>query len=448
MKIRIYFISFIFFLIGCSPSLKTSDSNNQIASIQNKKDLKNNLIPNWKKEALHRIDSLRKVDLNITVLDANGNKIENAVIDIKLTKHHFKFGAVINNTFLTTTYADVHKKNLKKYFNSTGFQNALKPKQRHKDREKGAERVFEWLFRNDFYVRGHTLVWENIKNMRPEEKKVMKSNEDSKDIKKKKITKLVKKHFFHALNKWDVQAWDVLNEPIGNHQINDLTSENSFAYWFKLADSIRKQSKFKNVKLFINENRVISGTTKGTYSRPKEYRSIISSIIKEKAPLEGIGLQSRIKHGFVSPKEMYKRLQDFEVFKLPVHTTEFEVIDSDRKTYSNEEKNQIIEQFMLIYASHYLVEGIWHWTFYQNKKEINSSRALFNFDGTPTISGKQWIKTMNQNFTSNHELKTQKEGSVKARIFKGDYTIIIKSENQTKEINLKAIDNQNITVKI
>ncbi len=444
------FLSFLFLgllFVTCGNKDGTGIPNKETTNGENTNANKNKVIPNWKKEALHRIDSLRKVDLNITVLDASGNKVEDAIIDLKLVKHDFKFGAVVDYNFLNSSYAEIHQTNLKTYFNSSGFHNALKPKQRHKNKEKSAEKVINWLLKKGFYVRGHALVWEHQKNMRPEEKRAMRSNRWSNKTKKVKVTKLAKQHFIHSLNKWNVQAWDVLNEPIGNHQINDLTSENSFAYWFKLADSIRKTSINPNVKLFINENRVVSGTTPNTYFRQEEYRNIISTILKENAPLEGIGFQSRIKHNFVSPEDMYERLKDFEIFNLPLHATEFEVRDSDKKTYTIAERNQIIEQFMLIYVSHYLVEGIWHWTFYDNKKGKNPW-ALFNFDGSPTVSGKQWINTMNLYFSSNKTLKTLKNGEINARIFKGDYRIRITNKVNTKTIPLKVLKNETIVIQL
>ena len=388
---------------------------------------------NWKKEALHRIDSLRKRELTIIVKDKNGNSIPNAEVKINLDKHEFKFGAAIDKDLFNSPHTEKYKSLLKTYFNSSGFENALKPKRRFSTTEAKAAQILPWFLENDFYMRGHALVWENRKNMRPEEKKVMNLKGITNKEKEEKIIALSSQHFTHALKKWDVNCWDVLNEPIGNHQINDLTDRNTSAYWFKLADSVRKLNNKPDVKLFINENRVISGTTPNTYSRPSKYKKIIQSILDEGAPLEGIGFQSRIKHQFVSPEQMLERLKSFEEFNLPLHATEFEIRDSDIRTYTIEERSALIEQFMLIYTSHYLVDGIWHWTFYNNTKN-SKPWALFNYDGTPTVSGKQWIKTMNTYFSSSYDLKTNLNGELKQRVFKGDYTISVNYQNQSMSI--------------
>lgn len=388
---------------------------------------------NWKKEALHRIDSLRKRELTIIVKDKNGNTIPNADVKINLDRHEFKFGAAIDKNLFDSPHTEQYKTLLKAYLNSSGFENALKPKRRFSETEAKAEPIMAWFLENDFYMRGHALVWENRKNMRPEEKRVMNEKGTSKQKKEEKVVALASQHFTHAIKKWNVNYWDVLNEPIGNHQINDLTDRNTFAYWFKLADSVRKLNNKPDVKLFINENRVISGTTPNTNSRPSEYKKIIQSILDENAPLEGIGFQSRIKHSFVSPEQMLERLKSFEEYNLILHATEFEVRDTDVRTYTNEERSALIEQFMLIYVSHYLVDGIWHWTFYNNSKN-SKPWALFNYNGTPTVSGKQWIKTMNTYFNSSYELKTNSTGELKKRVFKGEYTFSVNYKNQSKVI--------------
>ncbi|MDB9782529.1 endo-1,4-beta-xylanase [Winogradskyella sp.] len=400
---------------------------------------------NWKKEALHRIDSLRKRELTIIVKDKNGNSIPNAEVKINLDKHEFKFGAAIDKDVFNSPHTEKHKSLLKTYFNSSGFENALKPKRRFSETEAKAAQIIPWFLENDFYMRGHALVWENRKNMRPKEKKVMNLKGITNKKKEEKVIALLSQHFTHALKKWDVNCWDVLNEPIGNHQINDLADRNTFAYWFKLADSVRQRNNKPDVKLFINENRVISGTTPNTYSRPSEYKKIIQSILDEGAPLEGIGFQSRIKHQFVSPEQMLERLKSFEEFNLPLHATEFEIRDSDIRTYTIEERSGLIEQVMLIYTSHYLVDGIWHWTFYNNTRN-SKPWALFNYDGTPTVSGEQWIKTMNTYFNSSYELKTNSNGEVNKRVFKGDYMLSVSYKNQFKYVKRTITENNTLTI--
>jgi GH35 family endo-1,4-beta-xylanase len=445
-RLFILFISNSVFLIqSCSTNkniIETNISKNKLDSQTSfivQKDAK------WKKDAIHRIDSLRKRDLTIIVKDNKGVTIPNAQVKIKLNKHEFKFGAAIDKDLFNSPHTEKYKTLLKTYFNSSGFENALKPKRRFSETETKAVPIMDWLQNNGFYMRGHALVWENRKNMRPEEKNIMNKKETTNNKKEKAVIKLASRHFTHALKKWNVDCWDVLNEPLGNHQINDLTDRNSFGYWFKLANKVRKQNNKPNTKLFINENRVISGTTPNTYSRPADYKKVIQSILAENAPLEGIGFQSRIKHNFVTPEQMLQRLKSFEEYNLPLHATEFEIRDTDIRIYTIEERNALIEQFMLIYVSHYLVDGIWHWTFYNN---VTNSKpwALFDYDGSPTVSGKQWISTMKTHFSSSYNLTTNKKGELKKRVFKGEYSINVNFKNKSKSIKTTVSKNNTLTI--
>jgi len=109
---------------------------------------------NWKKEALHRIDSLRKRELTIIVKDKNGNTIPNAEVKINLEKHEFKFGAAIDKDVFNSPHTAKYKSLLKTYFNSSGFENALKPKRRFSETEAKAEQVLPWFLENGFYMRG------------------------------------------------------------------------------------------------------------------------------------------------------------------------------------------------------------------------------------------------------------------------------------------------------
>ena len=113
------------------------------------------------------------------------------------------------------------------------------------------------------------------------------------------------------------------NEPIANNIINDLLcDQNTQVYWFKLADSIRRQHDKENVMLFQNDYQVISATTpwalkftKEGYSavgRPALYAEILDEQLALGAPIDGIGFQSRIKGGMITPDSIYNRLLSFD----------------------------------------------------------------------------------------------------------------------------------------
>ena len=121
----------------------------------------------WKQEARKRIDSIRKNDFTIQITDSKGNPLSDVTLDIKLVKHDFYIGAVVDDDFITSKHSDVYKSNLLKYFNSSGFENALKQKRRNTEVEKNAEQTAEWFSQNGISFRGHALVYDGEKFLRP-----------------------------------------------------------------------------------------------------------------------------------------------------------------------------------------------------------------------------------------------------------------------------------------
>lgn len=401
----------------------------------------------WKEEAKNRIDKYRKNTLNIKIVDKKQNPVDGAIVSVKQIKHSFQFGAVVEGSFTSSKYADKYKSTFLKLFNSAGFENGLKQKQRGNPKEKACMEVAKWFYNNNILLRGHALVYDGEKFLRKDEKKVLKNNKIKKHAKAQKLTSMLEKHINHGIKTWNVTAWDVLNEPIANHTVNDLTDTNMLVHWFKKADECRKIYKKDNIKLYVNENRIISGTTKNTFIRPKQYKQIIQKAIAEGAPIEGIGFQSRIKNGFIKPEEMFRRLNYFSDLNLPYQATEFEVRDQPKFKYTDEQKQQLVEQFMLIYLSHPNVEGIWHWTFNNNEKGTKPW-ALFNYNGTPTVCGKQWMRTYFNDLSTNKVLQTNKNGYANTRAFRGEYIIQITYKNRTQSVKAKFSKDQEVLIKI
>ena len=279
-------------------------------------------------------------------------------------------------------------------------------------------------------MRGHALQWEKVNTMRPEMVAVYNDNSLSNQEKADQLIEFSEVHFNHAIEKWDVEAWDVVNENINNYVIDELTPINTIAHWFNLADELRIIYNRADVKLYLNDYQVISAISPWALERPERYREILDGLIAAGAPVEGIGFQSRIKNGYLDPETMYDRLVDFEKYNLPYQATEFEIRDSDNYTYSISEKKQIMNEFLTIYFSHPNVDGIWHWTLI-DKPDASSPWALFKYDGTPFPAGEEWMRTMDEDFNTNVTLTTDANGNVSLRGFKGTYEINISKNSQS-----------------
>jgi len=421
---------------------------------------------NVKEEAVKRIEENRKGACEITVKLPNNQVAANSNVRVKLKRHAFKWGAVIQaDDFAgsnTSPYVDLYKTNLAKYFNAAGFTIALKPKFRNTATERDAEDIMIWLRENNFYVRGHTLAWEGYNFLRQSDKDIIDDSSLSNAQKGELLLESVATHFTHALPKWDVDCWDVSNEPLANNVINDLLPDtDTHVHWFKLADQIRKQHGKDHVQLYQNDNRIISAITnndvnnysKPGYSsrgRPAVYREIIERQIAQGAPIEGIGFQSRIKNGLITPDVVYQRLQSFEKFNVPFHGTEFEIVDLDGYTYTDAERRLISEYMMVMYFSHPMMEGFWHWTFADRAPNSfrNFPYSLFRYNGTPNINGQIWIDLMEGFFDTELELTTDENGEISFSGYYGSYEVETEIDGQTAMATFELSNNTNCNQQI
>jgi len=389
-----------------------------------------------KKEAIERIDMYRKGDANLKLVLPNGDSAARVQIRATLKRHDFLWGAVVGQSFVNSPYSDVYKKIFLKYFNASGFNIALKPKWRGSAAENTAyTQTMPWFLKNDIYVRGHALTWEGYNFMRPEDKAIVDDDNLTDEEKADKLLESLGIHFSHAIPKWDVRCWDVSNEPMANNTVNNLLPDyNTHVHWFKLADSIRRVHGKEDVVLYQNDYQVISAITPwamdqtipgyNAKGRPAIYRAILDDMIAQGAPIEGIGFQSRLKQGLITPDSIYQRLLAFDRFNLPYQATEFEIRDDASKyTYTTAERRLQTEYMMVMYLSHPKVNGFWHWTFADQNSNTKLDYPLFNYDGSPKSNGRIWMDLMDGFFNTDVQTFTNEDGGTTIRGYYGRYEV-------------------------
>ncbi len=397
-----------------------------------------------KQAAIQRINQHRKGVVSIKVMLNDQEVAANATVKINQTRHDFLWGAVISRNFLDVPNTEVYQENLLKYFNATGFTIALKPRWRNTNSESAAEDEMEWLLENNFYVRGHALTWEGYNFLRNEDRAIVDNPDLSPEEKGDLLLASLSQHFIHAIPKWEVPVWDVSNEPIDNNIVNDLFQNmDTHAYWFRLADSIRKVHGKEDVLLYQNQYQVISGTTNDALTLTKEgfqsvgrkalYAEIMDRQIAEGAKIEGIGFQSRLRAQWprITPDSIYSRLRYFERFNLPMQATEFELRDNEQNVFTLEERQILTEYMMVMYLSHPGINGFWHWTFSDIQPNAPTDYALFNYDGTPKNNGIIWMNLMDNFFTTNEDLTSNASGETNALAYHGTHDLTVEVDGQT-----------------
>ena len=241
----------------------------------------------WRTEAFQRIETLRKSQLTVNVISVSGSPLTGLSTRVHLNKHAFKWGAAVNADRFNNSPHINHYKNLYlNYFNSAGFNNGLKPKHRGWNAETQAENAMPWFTTNNFHMRGHAMVWEGESNWKPNAVTVYNSTTLTDQQKGDSLVNMLDDHLYHVIPKWDVECWDVVNEPWGNQKVNELLpNTNTLVHWFKLADSLRQVYGKPNLQLAVNENSIIANNLLYGDTKIDQYMAILDTMIAKGAPI-------------------------------------------------------------------------------------------------------------------------------------------------------------------
>jgi GH35 family endo-1,4-beta-xylanase len=420
----------------------------------------------WRSEADKRIDKYRKADIKIKVIDASGGgAIEDAEVVFKLVKHKFRFGGVISAARFRKDETLYKKVFLDMGFNSSGFDNALKYRLWRGQQRYKPEGIMEWMHSKGIPVRGHCLIWPGMsKNGSHMPKELLtlveKCQKSESNVLKEKIRRCSFDIIKNWAMKWDVCEWDVINETRGNHIIQDLLGKKIEADWFRVAD---RYSKNHGMKLYLNENRVISdpGTRKRVITKVGKKRVVsykyedkvksnnivlyyenVKELLKNNAPINALGFQSRFQR-ILPPEIIYDRLSIFNEFGFPITATEFEMTS---KVGNELDKAMMAERVMTIYFSHKLVDGIFVWTIFPNSNA--EGNEIVDANGLPNLRGKIWLYLTKNRWNTHKAVATNRSGDAVIRGFKGKYEIKVKAGGKEKTVTVEVDKDKEVVIKL
>lgn len=384
----------------------------------------------WRKEALARIDKIRKGDLTIRVVDALGKPIAGAQVEAKQTRHAFRFGSCVTTDLLTGDSPDAkrYREFVEQNFNFAVFENDMKWPAMVDGFNPKTDQALDWLRERGIAVRGHNLIWPSWKWL---PKQIVALKDKPTELRQAcadRITKTVS-HFAGKL-----VDWDVINEDYTNHDVMDVLGRDVMIDWFKLANAADPQC-----RLFLNDFGILEG---GRASAHRQYFYNSIKFLKDGgAPIGGIGIQSHFGAVLPSPVEMLGVLDQFSEFGLPIELTEASFNLDDRELQAD-----YMRDFLIAMFSHPNVQGIMLWGFWE-KRHWRPQAALISADWTMRPNGKAWMDLVRREWMSDLRGKTDANGSIAARGFFGDYQITVKHGERTKTATAR-FDRDGTTVTI
>ena len=363
----------------------------------------------WRREAMARIDRIRKANLTVTVRDAAGKPLAGQSVHVKLTRNAFAFGTAVDGRLMLadTDAAVQYRKHVEENFNTVVYENDLKWLGLATDpgRYSVVDRTLPWFAERKIDVRGHTLVWPALKWLPPDVRALQNDPPAMRKAINEHITELVTRY------RGRLVEWDVLNEPFSNRDVEKILGREAYVDFFKLAHAADP-----NARLFINDFGILETGNRTNTEHQKHYEETIQFLLDNGAPLDGIGIQGHFGSAVTDPENMLAILDRFGKFGKPIRITELDVNLLDPELRAN-----FLRDVLIVCFSHPSVDGILQWGFWEGR-HWQPDAAVFDRNWNLRPHGQAWKSLMDQ-WMTDVTVVTGQDGTATVRGFLGDYAI-------------------------
>lgn len=370
----------------------------------------------WRRQALERIEKIRKGELEFRVVDDKGKPLKGAKIEIEQISHKFRFGSAVNaKEYLSNA---IYREKFHELFNHAVFENDLKMNSwRYTVNQHPTLEAMALLNKSNISVRGHVLLWPGKKYL-PDE-----YIENAND--KKKLNQLVENHIADISSKTNGKLieWDVVNEANTNTFLQEKTGSEEILYnTFRAA---RKHN--PETKLFVNEYGIISH---GGYNGIKQdwYYNYIQRVDSATNGLvDGIGLQCHIATNMTPPEQVIKIIDRFSKLKKDIVITEFTHEVNDEELQAAYTRDFLIATF-----SHPAVDAILLWGFWEGQI-FKPNASLVRKDWSFKPNGLAYKNLVFKEWITEEDGFTNKSGTYNTRGFLGEYEFEVNYKGKTRK---------------
>jgi len=396
----------------------------------------------WYNTAQSRIDTLRKGNFSIVVLDVNAKPIQDSIRVIH-KKHEFPWGTSIDLSYPTpstlgTSNDDWLKANMLKYFNYgvcgnqfkwSGIEAAGKGNLTYLP----FENTLAWFNKVGWKMRAHTLLWGGYNNTDYHciPKWVMDLSTNPKQMYaecQNRVTREVTRY------KGKVKEYDVLNEPTHATTLQGFVGDSIDWNCFKWAHAADPDARF-----FVNDYNIIEWQ-----DQTNNFITLIKKMLKNGAPISGIGTQCHIGES-VDVVNYKARIDQLAQFGLPVKVTEFDM----NATNVSQQKYAIeMAKMMRLAFSHPAIDGFIFW----GLTEPTWAKGIVNIireDRTTRLAADTVYNLIHNVWTTKLAGKTDVSGIYSFNGYFGDYEVQAKVDGIWKKFSascLKENKNGSITL--
>lgn len=384
----------------------------------------------WRKEAAKRIDRYRKGTVQVRVLDGAGNPVTNAEVRVEQVKQEFEFGTFVEQPLLWQNeegerYRDwirrcYNKLTLPWYWADWGWE--------YQETRDFYFAAADWARAEGIPTKAHVLVypgWQflpgKLRELQGDPAAMRKMIEDHARLK------------LEQTRKYGFVSWDVTNELRDLKDLTNILGEEWHAELFKLAHEVDPKP-----TLYLNENTIL---TNGGFTtvQQDEYERQIRFLLERGAPLQGIGMQGHFGEALTPAEEVWRILDRFGKFNLPIQITEYDLPTRDEET-----QGEYTRDFLTMCMAHPSVTGFTMWGFWESSM-WQPLGALVRKDWSLYPAGQAWEKAVTQTFRTDETLRTDRRGQASVRAFRG--VVAVTCRGARAEVELGARGAQ-ITIRV
>lgn len=372
----------------------------------------------WRSEALKRIEKIRKRDITVNVKTENGTPIPDASVDINMTKNEFMFGTAVHNTFLQSGVSEKavkYREAVLDLFNTVVYDNAGKWPRIEANKGVDASGILNWANQNNITVRGHALFWDKINSYLPETFK-----EAYPYMSDDQIRDRITEHVNDVMTQYKgaIPQWDVLNEPLNNHDILTRLGYDEIVRHFNLAKAIDPEA-----SLYINETGIAG--REAHWSNVYKLYDLVKNAKNGGAKVDGIGIQAHCGGAMSYPQEFYNQLDYLSELVDEIAITEYDftpTVEAMEAPY--------LRDMLIVAYSHPKCTGFLTWGFWDQQHWKNHA-PFYKSDWTPRETVAVWKEYVQGEWNTHEQGNTDETGKLVVSGHRGEYDITVKYGNKT-----------------
>ncbi|MEL7238491.1 MAG: endo-1,4-beta-xylanase [Planctomycetota bacterium] len=240
-----------------------------------------------------------------------------------------------------------------------------------------------------------------------------------------------------AIAPLDLDAVDLVNEPRVNHEVMDLLGKDVMAKWWTRADALNPGPQY-----YLNDYGILNGG--GSNSNAVAiYKQWLETIAQGGGKVEGIGFQGHFGNALTPPEQLWKILDEFAGYGVPLQVTEFDVDTTDEQAQADYTRDFYTAMF-----AHEAVDGVFMWGFWE-QIHWRPNGAMFRKDWSPKPNLKAYRDLVLGEWWTDETTQTNETGAATVRGFLGEYRIVVETENAIAVQSVTLVQNgSTVTVRL